>query len=254
MNNLFKIFTTFAVLSLSITGCSTEPAEEPTNTTPAAEITENETTNMEEDDQPEEEQPLTYEENTEEIITTVMNSFEKSAAKQTTDGFMEYREGTNKADSKKYQVLLIETISEPNNFYYFDSRRGFLEVNKFTKGQFQADYVLSYMNFYLNNVSSNVERDFNRLKEFVTFKKESPTGLYIIESEDMFLTPTTATIEIDSEGIIQKIDFKIGNSEERVSFYYGLTQAMQNYINQANESILEEQNLTESEEELLITD
>lgn len=222
---------------LFITSCSNETvAEEETATSTPSGTTETVDTETEAEtvEETDEEAELTYEENTAEIINAIVNAFKTSTEQQTSNGFMEYTEGVIKSESKNYQTLLIETITAPEYIYYFNSMMGFSTVTELFKGEVAAEYKLSPINTTFSIFVDNTETsDPTALKKIATFKKESPTGIYIIESDEIFFTPATMRIEINNNGLITSTTLATEFNEETTTYQYGYTTAIQKYIEES---------------------
>lgn len=229
MLNIFKPLAIFAAVSL-ITACSTTVEVE--NVEPV----ETETTEVEQDTIEEVEEEtveevieLTYEVNTPEVIDTILSTLVESLSKQKSLGFLELREGA-KNDSK-YQILLIESISAPDLIYYYDTQRGFSQVTELNKNQIQYMHLMDALNFIINTFSENVGNNDELVKEF-TFKKETPTNIYILEESSLFGINTVYRFEI-VEGLISKVDLKNSEFEEAITYQYGLSGSAEKYINES---------------------
>jgi hypothetical protein len=227
MLNIFKPLAILATVSL-IAACST--TVEVDNVEPIeTETTEVEQETVEEVEEAPEPVELTYEVNTPEVIDTILSSLTESLNKQKSSGFLELRDGIS-ADSK-YQILLIEATSAPNLIYYYDTQRGFSRVTELNKNEIQYMHLMDTINFIVNTFSNNVGSRDELVKEF-TFKKESPTNIYIMEESNLFGMKTVYRIEI-TEGLISKINLKNSEIEETVTYQYGLSSSAQKYINES---------------------
>lgn len=224
MSNLLKAITILTAVSL-IASCSTtvdanNAETESSSSAEPVEITP---------EPAEEPVELTYEVNTPEIINTIMTTLDESLQRQTSSGFLELREGTQ--GETKYQILLIETTTSPDLIYYYDTQRGFSQVTELNKNEIQYTHLLGMMGPIIRTFADNVATNDGLLEDF-TFKKESPTGVYILEESIIFGTKTVYRFEL-VEGLISKMSLKNSASEEQVTYQYGLSRSAQKYINES---------------------
>jgi hypothetical protein len=217
--------------TLLLSSCAAAPTEEETIVTETASASAEETTPSEEQTAASEEEiELTYEVNTEESIQAVLNGLKDSFDKQTSGGFLELRNGVTSPD-KKYQILLIESPTFGNNFYYYDTQRGFSQVVELNKNEIQYTHLLGVLNFTLQTFATNAGTG-EALTEFFTFKKELPANVYILEESEIFGSKTTYRFEFEN-GLVSKIALENSSFTEEIQYQYGLSATAQKYIGEA---------------------
>lgn len=237
MSKLFKTFTALALLSLTLTACVSEPAEETAVPQPTAEPTETETatnTEVESENEIPVEPEIQEEKNTEAVVQEILQAFSKSAETQTNLGFLELTEGELKAEASKYQRLLIEDKAEPNYIYFFETGRGLEGVTELTREQMPVEAYLPFLNNRVQVVYENIaERNIETLTATSDFTKNITDNFYTIKSDDIFFEPSTLTFTLNEQGLINKISIEAYTYNETIYLQYGKTEDIIKYITES---------------------
>jgi hypothetical protein len=239
MNKFVKTLTVASVLTLTLTACSSpEPVEETPIPQPTTEATESATGDATENVSEEPEstiQPEIQEEkNTELVVQEILSAFSQSVEAQNNLGFLELTEGEIKAESSKYQRLLIEDRTEPNYIYIFETGRGFEGVTELTREQMPVEPILPFFATRINAVYENLaEKNVEKLTENSDFTKNITENFYTIKSNEIFFEPLTLTFTLNEQGLINKISIEADTFNETIYLQYGKTEDVNKYIEES---------------------
>lgn len=228
MSKYTKISSIIVATVLSLAACST-PAEETETVPPTTNVAEN----VEETIIEEPEIEITYEVNTPEVIETILNLWRDSSDRQKQSGFLESRQLTikNPDGEENHTILVINSPADPENIYYYDTSRGFSQVTKLLKREIDYPEIIQFIAEITNMTVSQSESE-EELLNNITFKKENPTNVFIMEENRVFGEPTEYRIE-QVNGLISKVTTTNQFLTETITLQYGISELAQQYINEA---------------------